>query len=460
MVNAATILARFSADFGVPFLMGQKCAIGDPLGKPGLQAIRHGLSVDVDLKDACDAQFVEAALLGDVTPAPFDHDAATLLYAAHDLFATTHPQATSFYARTHLFAKAAALEVNALPRTLDPGRLITRHLVVRRCFRTTRTDVHVKWWTGNASFYGEEPPWRLVQWPGIRRVQQNRLTQPMWRLGLQGGDEELRVARQQLMVALLDASPLTRLLFAGDPVQKNLGFSLLLSYKLDNRRASPLDVLEDKRLARIVTDGLLADGIDIGGAAIALALLQGLREGVSPLVLRRAAELCTHLALTACLVEGEAPGAKEAKPLLAFVDGDPAALNEASRVYWAVVAATLALGDVQNGPFELPDLSTFPESALKVIDRLKKRLSHKRVTAVSDPLLRELSRRLPKPSPSRLPSSLPPKATTTTPTTTPTPTAATPTAATPTTATPTTTAPSSGEPEEPPFEAVDIPLDA
>lgn len=436
MVNAATTLARFSADFGVPFLMGKKCSIADPLGKPGFLAIRHGLSVDVGLKDACDAQFVEAALLGDVTPAPFDHDAATLLYAAHDLYATTHPQASSFYARTHLFAKAAANEVNLLPRTLDPALLITRHLIVRRAFKTTRTDVHVKWWTGNASFYGEEPPWRLTQWPGIRRVQQNRLTQPMWRLALQGGDEELRVARQALMVALLDASPLTRLILAGDPVQKNLGFSLLLSYKINNRKASPLDVLEDKRIARIVSDSLLADGLDVGGPAIALAMLAGLREGTSPLVLRRAAELCTHLALMACYVEGEAPGAKEARPLVAFVDGDPAALNDSSRAFWAVVSATLALGAPSAsgapGPFELPDFADFPESVLKVIDRLQKRLVHKKVASVAESITRELARRLPKPLPTTPPQLKP--------------------ASTP----PTTTPPQ--EPE-PPTEPVDIPLD-
>ena len=35
---------------------------------------------------ACGATGV--ALLADVTPAPFDHDAATLMYAAHELFAT------------------------------------------------------------------------------------------------------------------------------------------------------------------------------------------------------------------------------------------------------------------------------------------------------------------------------------------------------------------------------------
>ena len=399
-MNAATTLKVFSRDFGVPFLLGKKCLIADPLGKQGLAAMKHGLAIDVELKDACDAQFVDAALLCDVTPAPFDHDAATFLYAAHELFSTTHPQATSFYARTHLFAKAATQEIEALPHTLDPSRLLTRHLIVRRLFKTMRTDVHVKWWTGNASFYGEEPPWRLTQMPGLRRVQQQRLTQPMWRLALQGGDEELRVARQALMVALLDQSPLTRLMLAGDPVQKNLGFSLLLPWKFDGRRVSPLDVLEDRRLARAVVDTMLQDGIDIGGSAIALALLQGLREGTSPQILRRAAELCTHLALLACHIEGEAPGARESRPLVAFVDGDPAALNEASRVYWAAVSATLALG--RTGALEVP-VDALPEPTKQVFARLLRRLEHKRVAAVAEPLLRELGRRLPRPAGGMLP---------------------------------------------------------
>ena len=394
-MNAGVTLHRFGEHFGVPFLLGRRCTIADPLGKRGLDDIRHGLGVDAPLKDACDAQFVEAALLCDVTPAPFDEDAATLLYAAHELFATTHPQATSFYARTHLFAKAATSAVAALPRTMDPGRLVTRHLVVRRIFRTLRTDVHVKWWTGNASFYGDEPPRRLTAWPGLRRVQQSRLTQPMWCLAMQGGDEDLRAARIALMVALLDASPLSRLVLVGDPVSKNLGFSLLLPWKTRGRKASPLDVLEDRRLARYVTDGLLSGGFDEGGAAIALALLQGLREGTSPFVVRRAAELCTHLALVACLVEGTAPGAPEARPLIAFLDGDPASLNEATRVYWAVVGATLQLG-ARGTLLPVPDFADQSPHVRALLGRLMQRCAHKRIVAVADPLLRELTRRLPR----------------------------------------------------------------
>jgi hypothetical protein len=406
-VSAADLLKRFAADFAVPFLMGGRCVIKDPLGVEGLAAVRHGMSIDIALKDACDAQFTEAALFGDVTPAPFDHDTATLLFAVHELFATCHPQALSFYARTPLFCQAATHEVESLPRTLDPGLLVTRHLVVRRAFRTTRTDVHLKWWTGNASFYGEEPPWRLKQWPAMRRLNEDRRTDPMWRIALAGGDEEVRVARQALMCALLDVSPLSRLLFLGDPVQKTLGFSLALPHKMGGKQASILDSLDDRPLARAVVDALLSQGIDVSGPPLALALLQGLREGVAPHTLRRAAELCTHLALLACLVEGEAPGSQEARPLRQFLDGDPQALNEAGRVYWSVVAATLMLGE-QGDLFQLPDLSSWPQAAQPLLEQLRTRARHKRVAAVAEPLVRELGRRLPTTATAEAPAGAPP----------------------------------------------------
>ena len=46
MARHAEILARFSEEFGVPFLMGGRCVVGSPLGKDGLLAIRNGLSID------------------------------------------------------------------------------------------------------------------------------------------------------------------------------------------------------------------------------------------------------------------------------------------------------------------------------------------------------------------------------------------------------------------------------
>ena len=391
-MKQAELLARFSQDFGAPFLLGQRCLVGSPLGKDGLLAIRNGLTIDTALADACEAQLEHAAHFVDKTPAAFDEDAGALLYAVHELFACTHPQASSFYARAHLFCRAAAQEVQALPRTLDGARLLTRHLIVERAFATTRSDVHVKWWTGSASYYGEDAPTRLTAWPSMRRVNIDRRTTPMWKLALSVGDEELRVARAALLVALLDVSPLTRLTLLGDPAQKALGFSLLLPWRLGGKKISPLDVLEDRALARGVVDRMMEKGVDVTAPPLALTLLQSLREGAPPRVLRRAVELCVHLALCMCLVEADAPGSVEAKPLRALLDDDAAHMNEAVRVYWAVVASALALDGIS---FTLPSAVDLPERAAPLWARLRERLGHKRVLAVAEPLRRELQRRLP-----------------------------------------------------------------
>lgn len=401
-MTAAERLARFVHDFGIPFLSGKLCTIGDFLGQEGFAAVRHGLGVEREMVEACDDQLVEAALFCDVTPAPFDEDAAALLYAVHELYAACHPQAQSFYARAHLFCQAAERAVRALPRTYDPERLLTRHLIVAPAFAATRTDVTVKWWTGYAAFYGEEPPKRLLALPGLRRVDVQRKVSPMWRLAMVEGDEETRVARVSLMNALLNLSPLTRLTLLGDPVQKQLGFSLTLPLKMRGRRMSPMFVLEDRRLARAVTDAILERGVDRAGPMLALALLAGVRESAAPLVLRRASELCLHLALVMCISEADSPGAKEAEPLRTLFDDDVAQLNEALRVYWATVRAGLAL---DGDRLLLPRDEDLPDNTAQLWRRLKKRLLHPHLAPIADPLTRELSRRLPAASDeSRAPS--------------------------------------------------------
>jgi hypothetical protein len=173
--------------------------------------------------------------------------------------------------------------------------------VVGRAFATTRTDVTVKWWTGSAAFYGADVPKRLTAWPSVRRVQVDRRRTPMWKLGLAAGDEELRVARTALLATLLDASPLSRLWLLGDPAQKALGFSLVLPWKLQGKKVSPLDALEDRPLARAVVDRLIDVGLEVTGPPLALALLALLRENGPPRIVRRAVELCAHLAMISCV---------------------------------------------------------------------------------------------------------------------------------------------------------------
>jgi hypothetical protein len=395
-VSAAERVARFANTFAGPLLLGQRVVVGDPLGVDMLGPVTHGMRFEQRMDDAHDAMLEEAALLMDVTPAPFDEDAVTLLFAAHELFAAVHPQASSFYARAHMFCQAAEQAVRKLRRTYDPGRLLTRHLVLWRVFRATRTDVHLKWWTGQASFYGDEPPTRLTAWPGLRRVEVDRRTDPIWRLAMVEGDEETRVARVALMTTLLDVSPLTRLYLLGDNVQKQLGFSLMLPLKMKGKRMSALYALDDRRVARAVTDHLLDRGVDGAGSMLAVALLAAVRESSPPLALRRATELSIHLALMMCLAEAEAPTGDASRALRNLFDDDPTSINDALRVYWSVVRAGIALDGAQ---LQLPDRATLPKRALRMWQRMQRRLAHDHFGPIADPLARELQRRLPKEEP-------------------------------------------------------------
>jgi hypothetical protein len=391
-MSAAEILKRFVTDFGAPFLLGQPIVIGDALGVDGFQAIQHGLTVEPTMVDAIDEQLNQAALLGDVTPGPFDEDAAAFLYAAHELYASCHPQSNAFYARSHLFCVAAEQQLKRCRRTYDPDVLLTRHLIVKKAFDVTRTDVHLKWWTGSASFYGEEPPARLMAWPSIRRVNIDRKTQPMWRLASVDGDEDTRVARVSLMNTMLNLSPLSRLMMLGDPVQRQLPFTLVLPLKHHGKRMSPIFALDDRATARAVTDQLLLKGVDTAGPMLALALLSAVRKGAPPLAIRRATELAVHLALMLCIAEAEAPGCPEAAALRSLLDDDVAELDDAARVYWAAVAAGVSLDDRH---LVIPSPHELPEASAELWSRVWSRLDHPSLKPVAEPLHRELSRKLP-----------------------------------------------------------------
>lgn len=391
-MNGADHLARFAEDFGVPYLHGQRCIVGDFLGDTGFSAVQHGISVDRELAEACASKLAQAACWTNVAPAPFDEDAGTFLAAIHELYAACHPQAQAFYARSHLFCRAAKRMVRQLPDTYAPERLLTRHLILAPAFQSTRTDVAVRWWAGRADYFGEEPPARLLAAPGLRRVDVQRDTRLMWQIALVDGDEDTRLARVSLMHALLNKSPLTRLLLLGDDVQKQLGFSLVLPEKHHGSGMSPVLALDDRRIARWATDAALERGVDRAGPMLALALLAAVRENNPPLVLRRTIEFCVHLSLSMCLLEAELPGAPETAPLRDFLNEDVTQMNEAMRVFWAVHRSAQTL---HNGHLWLPPESELPQAAGLLWRELHRRLHHPHLAKIADPLTRELSRRLP-----------------------------------------------------------------
>ncbi|MFZ9886615.1 MAG: hypothetical protein ACO3JL_03840 [Myxococcota bacterium] len=385
-------VASFVANFLSPFIDGGDCCVTDPLGVDGHKLLHGGLRFEAAVDEARASLLAQAALLTDIVPAPFDEDAVTLLYACHELAAACHPQAASFYSRAHRYCLAAEQAVLRLERTYEPGRVLARHVLMARLFSMTRIDTKLTWWTGTTTYHGEEPPARMTAWPSLRRVQQERTNVPLWQLASLHGDEELRLARLSLLSTLLNVSPLTRLLLLGDAAQRSLGFSLLLPLKCSGRRMSPVYLLDEPRLARLVSDVLLERGVGSTGPMLAHAILAAVREPSPPLALRRAVELCVHLAFLMCVVEVEVPRDETAAPLRALCDADVRTLNDAMRVYWATVSAALLLDGTH---LRLPLRESHHPALDSVLARLNERLRHPYLATIGEPLYRELCRRLP-----------------------------------------------------------------
>jgi hypothetical protein len=379
-----------STAFLIPYLTGGTCQIANAMGPSGHELLRAGISVHPPLIAVGRRLFSQAALLTDVLPAPFDEEAATLLFAIHDLLAASHPQTAAFYARAHTFCLAAEEAVRRLPAPLDPHRLVMRHLVVDPLFDTARADVSVKWWAGRAAFLGEAPPQRLLRWPGLRRVTIENEKTPMWMVAIQEGDEQTRLARRQLINALLDASPLTRVLGLGQTPQRTLGFSLRGGKGIP-RQLGPLFVLEHPALARAATDALLAEGLDAAGGMLAVALMAAAKKGEVPRAQKRACEFSVHLARTMCWIEGNNPGAPEASALRRLFDEDVELFPESQLLFWSVVRVAIDLdGDV----LELPDVADLPLHAGANWRAMVERLSHRRFFSASENLKTHLQRNL------------------------------------------------------------------
>lgn len=106
-------------------------------------------------------------------PRPAEWALAAVL---HDLVQTTHPGFDATLRRSGptrlLDVIEATLERIAGPA--DAGEALARHAWLGRMFDITRTDTELRWWTGSATFLGEDPPARLAAWPELRRVHTTR----------------------------------------------------------------------------------------------------------------------------------------------------------------------------------------------------------------------------------------------------------------------------------------------
>ncbi len=202
-------LVEFLDGFARPLVAGGDARVGDPLD------VRTVVEWEIYLSEAAEAlmaidsarETVASGLVIRPPAMPFGGDELRLCAALYDALLLVHPDVDRWLARRAKDrVRDAALELARLPAPDGRRDLLSRHTTFHNLFGLSRIDVRIRWWTGKAAFRGMRPPSRLVAWPSIRRVTEERESMSFSEIMPKEGDDGA-VGR-----ALIHASPLTDLL--------------------------------------------------------------------------------------------------------------------------------------------------------------------------------------------------------------------------------------------------------
>jgi hypothetical protein len=175
-------LREFLGRFVRPLVEGGDVHVGEPLELDTVAAWEAELGAVAEATVAIDdARTAIAATLVVRPPAlAFDAEELRLAAALYDALVLAHPASEGFTkrrARRRLGETASALAT--VPPATGRRELIGRHTLLARLYALHRIDTHVSWWTGRADFRGQEPPRRLLLWPSVRRVREERAEIPV-----------------------------------------------------------------------------------------------------------------------------------------------------------------------------------------------------------------------------------------------------------------------------------------
>lgn len=162
-----------------PLILGGPMELQRPLGPKLALTLGGGRDiVDLDLKQQVDTARLRVArtVVAVDAIAPMNPTEWALAAGLNDLLQVTNHELSSFATRGRhaelLDAVTALVEAIPTSRTLEEA--VGRHATFSRALEVARTDCEVSWWTGSQSFRGQEPPARLLAWPGLRNVQVQR----------------------------------------------------------------------------------------------------------------------------------------------------------------------------------------------------------------------------------------------------------------------------------------------
>jgi hypothetical protein len=167
-----------------PLLFGGPVHPQRPFGPKLASTIGQGRQiVDNELRSKVDFARLRVArsiVAVDVVP-PLSPVDWALTCALNDLIQVTNHELSSFATRGRhaelLDAVQGLCAQIPTPATLEDA--VGRHATFSRALELTREDQQVSWWTGSEHFRGQEPPKRLLAWPGLRNV---RVTKTLVRL--------------------------------------------------------------------------------------------------------------------------------------------------------------------------------------------------------------------------------------------------------------------------------------
>ena len=198
-----------------PLILGGKVRPVRPIGARLALAMAEGREIaDNDLRSRIDvARVRRARLLAPVdTLPPLDASEWALAAGLSDLLQITNHELagglTSGRREKLLLSVSQLCERVPPPRSV--GEALARHATFARAGELVRVDTLVSWWTGHASFRGQPPSSRLLQWPELRRVSVTPQKVPLgaMALGLRGVRDELFLG---VLARWLSASPLSDL---------------------------------------------------------------------------------------------------------------------------------------------------------------------------------------------------------------------------------------------------------
>lgn len=164
-----------------PLLVGGAVHPQRPFGPKLSLTLGQGRQiVDNELRQRVDTarlRVMRSVVAVDVAPPLTPIDWA-LTCALNDLIQVTNHELSSFATRGRhaelLDAVIALCDRIPGPQTLQEA--VGRHATFSRALEVSRQDTAVAWWTGSDHFRGQEPPARLLAWPGLRNV---RVTKTM-----------------------------------------------------------------------------------------------------------------------------------------------------------------------------------------------------------------------------------------------------------------------------------------